>query len=63
MEIRVYRAPRIEADIRVPGDKSISHRSALLAALSDGTCRLRNYLRGEDCLGTLRVLRQLGVVI
>ena len=63
MEIRVHRAPRIEADIRVPGDKSISHRSALLAALSDGTCRLRNYLRGEDCLGTLRVLRQLGVVI
>ena len=63
MEIRVHRAPRIEADIRVPGDKSISHRSALLAALSDGICHLGNYLRGEDCLGTLRVLRQLGVVI
>ena len=63
MEIRVHRAPRIEADIRVPGDKSISHRAALLAALSDGTCRLRNYLRGEDCLGTLRVLRQLGVAM
>ena len=63
MEIRVHRAPRIEADIRVPGDKSISHRAAILAALSDGPCRLQNYLRGEDCLGTLRVLRQLGVTI
>ena len=33
----------------------------MLAALSDGPCRISNYLRGEDCLGTLRVLRQLGV--
>ncbi|MEX1110397.1 MAG: 3-phosphoshikimate 1-carboxyvinyltransferase [Chthoniobacterales bacterium] len=63
MEIHVQRAPLIEADIEVPGDKSISHRSAMFAALSDGACRLRNYLPGEDCLGTLRVLRQLGVTI
>jgi len=63
VEIRVHRAPRIEADLTVPGDKSMSHRAAMLAALSDGPCRLRNYLRGEDCLGTLRVLRQLGVSI
>lgn len=35
----------------------------MLAALSDGPCRVTNYLRGEDCLGTLRVLRQLGVSI
>jgi 3-phosphoshikimate 1-carboxyvinyltransferase len=63
VEIRVHRAPQITADITVPGDKSMSHRAAMLAALSDGPCRLRNYLRGEDCLGTLRVLRQLGVAI
>ena len=63
MEIRVHRVPHIEADFPVPGDKSMSHRAAMLAALSDGPCRLRNYLRGEDCLGTLRVLRQLGVSI
>lgn len=63
MEIRVHRAPQITAEIKVPGDKSVSHRAAMLAALSDGPCRLTNYLRGEDCLGTLRVLRQLGVVI
>lgn len=63
MEIRVHRAPRINAAIKVPGDKSVSHRAAMLAALSDGPCRVTNYLRGEDCLGTLRVLRQLGVSI
>lgn len=47
----------------VPGDKSISHRAAMLAALTDGPCLIRNYLDGEDCLGTLRVLGQLGVPI
>ncbi len=63
MEIRVSRAPRIDAQIKVPGDKSMSHRAAMFSALSDGTCRLRNYLMGEDCLGTIRVLQQLGVKI
>ena len=61
-EIRVHRAPTIATRIRVPGDKSMSHRAAMLAALSDGRCVLRNYLPGEDCLGTVRVLGQLGVV-
>lgn len=63
MEIRVSRAPRINAEIKVPGDKSMSHRAAMLSALSDGTCHLHNYLMGEDCLGTIRVLQQLGVKI
>ncbi len=63
MEFNVHKAPPIKAEIRVPGDKSISHRAAMLAALSDGPCRITNYLPGEDCLGTLAVLRQLGVVV
>ena len=63
MEIRVGQALRIEGEIKVPGDKSISHRAAMMAALADGPCRIDNYLRGEDCLGTLRVLGQLGVGI
>lgn len=63
MEIRVSRAPRINAEIKVPGDKSMSHRAAMLSALSNGTCHLHNYLMGEDCLGTIRVLQQLGVKI
>lgn len=63
MEMKIHKAPLLLGEVRVPGDKSISHRSALFAALSGGSCRLRNYLPGEDCLGTLRVLRQLGVGI
>jgi 3-phosphoshikimate 1-carboxyvinyltransferase len=63
MEITVRPSPPLQGELRVPGDKSISHRAALLGALSDGACRLVNYLPGEDCLGTLRVLHQLGVRI
>ena len=63
MEITVRQSPAWRATINVPGDKSMSHRAAMLAALSDGPCLLRNYLPGEDCLGTLRVLGQLGVGI
>lgn len=63
MTFKVHRVPRIDAEIRVPADKSMSHRAAMLAALSDGPCTIRNFLTGEDCLGTIRVLRQLGVEI
>lgn len=63
MEFHVHKAPSLQAEIRVPGDKSISHRAAMLAALSGGPCRITNYLPGEDCLGTLAVLRQLGVKV
>lgn len=63
MEIRVRQAPAWSATIKVPGDKSMSHRAAMLASLSDGPCLVRNYLAGEDCLGTLRVLGQLGVPV
>jgi 3-phosphoshikimate 1-carboxyvinyltransferase len=57
----VRRAARVRATIRVPGDKSISHRAALLGALADGTSVVRNFLAGEDCLATLDCLRALGV--
>ncbi|MBU3664304.1 MAG: 3-phosphoshikimate 1-carboxyvinyltransferase [Chthoniobacterales bacterium] len=63
MTLRVHRAPPIKAAISVPPDKSMSHRAAMLAAISDGSCTVRNFLMGEDCLGTIRVLRQLGVAI
>lgn len=49
--------------IRVPGDKSISHRAAILAAIAEGRSRISGFLPGEDCLGTIRCLRELGVRI
>ncbi len=46
--------------VRVPGDKSISHRLAMLAALAPGRSVIRNYLRSGDCLNTLRAVAELG---
>jgi 3-phosphoshikimate 1-carboxyvinyltransferase len=48
------------AEFEVPGDKSISHRSAILAGLSNGVCQIDNYLPSEDCLCTLNAMAQLG---
>src|SRR5688500_1233089 len=47
----------------MPGDKSISHRAAMIAALANGTSRIRNFSPSEDCAATLRCLEQLGVSI
>jgi 3-phosphoshikimate 1-carboxyvinyltransferase len=62
-EAHVDPARRVAGRIRVPGDKSISHRYALLSALADGTSRLRNYSPGADCAATLACLTALGVAI
>ncbi len=63
MELRVKRAARIEAEITVPGDKSMSHRAVIIAALSNGVCVLRGFLASEDCLHTVQALRACGVKI
>jgi 3-phosphoshikimate 1-carboxyvinyltransferase len=54
---------RAAGQITVPGDKSISHRFAMLAALADGTSIIRGYSTGFDCRSTLACLRALGVGI
>ena len=56
-------ARRLRGRLRVPGDKSISHRYALLAALADGESRLSNYAPGADCRSTLACLQALGVAV
>jgi 3-phosphoshikimate 1-carboxyvinyltransferase len=47
--------------IRVPGDKSVSHRALMLAAIAEGTSTIDGFLEGEDTLATAAILRQLGV--
>lgn len=49
--------------VRVPGDKSISHRAVLLAALASGTSRIEGLLEGRDVLGTIAAVRALGAVV
>lgn len=61
--LRVRRAPAIESELTVPGDKSISHRAILLSAISNGRCTITNFLEGEDCRSTAKAMGQLGVVI
>jgi 3-phosphoshikimate 1-carboxyvinyltransferase len=56
-------AQRASGRIRVPGDKSISHRYALLGAIADGPTRISGYSGGADCAATLACLRALGVPI
>ncbi len=63
MELRVKRASRIDLEITVPGDKSISHRAVIIAALSNGVCTLQGFLPSEDCMHTVNAMRALGVKI
>jgi 3-phosphoshikimate 1-carboxyvinyltransferase len=56
-------AQKMRGRLTMPGDKSISHRAALIAALANGTSRVRNYSNSDDCAATLRCLSQLGVSI
>jgi 3-phosphoshikimate 1-carboxyvinyltransferase len=53
----------LQGRVGVPGDKSVSHRSLMFAALADGSSRIRGFLEGEDTRATAAVLQQLGVRI
>jgi 3-phosphoshikimate 1-carboxyvinyltransferase len=52
-----------KGEITVPGDKSISHRSIMLASIAEGTSRVTGFLEGEDCLATMNAFQQMGVQI
>ena len=54
-------ARRLSGHFRVPGDKSISHRYAIFAALADGPSRIEGYAPGADCRSTLECLAALGI--
>ena len=54
---------KLSGSFRVPGDKSISHRSIMLGSLAEGTTEVTGFLEGEDSLATLQAFRDMGVVI
>jgi 3-phosphoshikimate 1-carboxyvinyltransferase len=61
-QIVVIRCARtLAGSLRLPGDKSISHRYAMLGAIAEGTTRVENFSTGADCASTLACLRALGV--
>ena len=61
--VMVQPAERVRGRVRPPGDKSISHRYALFAAIADGTSTITGYSTGGDCASTIECLRALGVTI
>ena len=60
---RIEPSNSIVGKVNIPGDKSISHRAIILAAIADGESRIKNFLQGEDTLATIRVFQKMGVNI
>jgi 3-phosphoshikimate 1-carboxyvinyltransferase len=63
MHERISPAGRVSGTLRLPGDKSISHRYAMLAAIAEGPSRIRNYSDGADCQSTLGAVGALGAAV
>jgi 3-phosphoshikimate 1-carboxyvinyltransferase len=60
-QVTIRPARNVRGSVRLPGDKSISHRYAMLAGIAEGPSRLENYSTGADCASTLGCMRSLGV--
>src|SRR5688500_664457 len=60
MQFSVTPARALKGSIGLPGDKSISHRYGMLAAVAEGTSRIENYSTGADCASTLGCMAALG---
>jgi len=63
MIFTVKRGEGLRGEISVPGDKSISHRSIILASLAEGESTISGLLEGEDCLATIEVFKKMGIDI
>lgn len=63
IDYRVTPGGKVSGEIRIPGDKSISHRSIMLGSLAQGVTEVTGFLEGEDSLATLQAFRDMGVVI
>jgi 3-phosphoshikimate 1-carboxyvinyltransferase len=63
MELKVQPKSGLQGEIKVPGDKSISHRSIMIGSLAKGKTEVKGFLTGEDCLNTARAFQKMGVRI
>ena len=63
MDILVEPGVALRGEIKLPGDKSISHRAIMCASLASGTSIVRGFLESEDCLATIRAFQNLGIDI
>ena len=60
MKLQVRQIGKINGEISVPGDKSISHRAVMLGALAQGTTTVTNFLMGADCLSSIDCFKKMG---
>jgi len=63
LQFKLQPANKISGEIRVPGDKSVSHRSIMFGSIAEGTTHVTGFLEGEDSLNTLRAFKAMGVEI
>ena len=63
MTLTISPPEKFKGRVSLPGDKSISHRAAIIGALARGTTRIKGYANSQDCRSTLNCLRALGVNI
>ena len=61
--LKLYSGSSLTGQCRVPGDKSISHRSVIFAGIAEGASKINGFLDGHDCRATIDVMRNLGVQI
>ncbi|MDF2683579.1 MAG: 3-phosphoshikimate 1-carboxyvinyltransferase [Brevibacillus sp.] len=61
--LRVRQANKINGTVKVPGDKSISHRAVMFGSLAEGTTTIEGFLPGADCLSTISCFRRMGIQI
>ena len=63
MNLSLNKVLSLRGDIKIPSDKSLSHRAVMFNSIANGDAKISNFLMGEDCLSTIDVLQKLGVKI
>ena len=63
MDMVVGKSSRIEGELYLPGDKSISHRSVIFNSIAKGTAKVTNISLGQDCISTINIMRSMGVEV
>ncbi|NLC43733.1 MAG: 3-phosphoshikimate 1-carboxyvinyltransferase [Clostridiales bacterium] len=63
MQVTITPVKQLVGEVKIPGDKSISHRGVMLGSLAKGTTRLSHFLMSEDCLNTIKAFQAMGIDI
>ncbi len=63
MKTRIQRSRGFKGEIRIPADKSISHRAAIIGSLASGGTEIKNFSSAADCSATLKCLQMIGVEV